>query len=1223
MLRLKDAIDEKTLVIIQRMFMQFLHSSTALYEIDGSYVYSVFEGQYCNFLNETSCKNAGSCQQEALCSGKWICHEDCWKISKESMDKCEPVEKECSGGIYIYAVPILYNGQVIGSINAGITNPPLEKGRIKSVAEIFGVADSELLQRAYTFKRLTNEEMEIARLQLRMAALLISSLYESRLKQIKAEKEVKCQKEQMEAIFETLEDNISIFNKEGKYLKKSSLHKTQFEPTDPDVWVVSEKNSFFDLEGNPFPKDELCHTRLFRGEKVKNLKMKMVTDGKEKYIDVSGVPIFDENNEFKMGVMFNVDITETIKLTHHINQQKDQLEAIIDNMSDGLSIFDDNGEYFMFNSAAKEMFFPSYNYMAKVGDGHYQAEYFDIEGNKIPLESYPANRVMTGEKYTGMRMVVKFPDKILHISVSGTPIYDTNKKFVMGVLCSRDISGMIEYETKIKEQKEQLEIIIENMDDAVFIFDANKNYYLVNKAAAEYFPHNKLVNLGKLYKTYKYYDINNNEVKLGDMPVSRVFRGEVVINQKLTLRNCYVTKHISVNGRPIFDQHGNIQFAVLCGRDITSDVEFQRTIGQQNEMLSRQANIVNLSNDRLSLALESVDAGIWEWDILTDEQVWSPKVYEIYGIDPEETVPLEKGIRSVHPEDREDFKCSLDEALKAHSESWHKDFRIIHPKKGIIWLKGTGKIIYDITGTPVRMIGINIDITEQKIQQQKLLQAEYEKNESLENTIKMKDEFLSLISHEFKTPLTVINSAIQAMELICKNDLSDKAKSFINKIRQNSFRQLRLVNNLLDITRAHAGRIKINKRNLDIVFITKCIVESVYLYASNKGVKLSFVSSVRKKVIGIDEEKYERILLNLLSNAIKFTPSGKSIIVTLRSKKSSICLEVKDKGTGIPRDKQELIFEKFGQVDSSLSRQAEGTGIGLSLVKMLVEAFGGSIALKSDEGKGSTFSVLLPAFKVQENNSDINLQEINDKRLIQATSIEFSDIYIDGGSNQNTSGISINQRKVQELLERESIAKTICSDLNKFSDLKLTLTSILSNLKELTGCEAVGIRLHKDGDYPYYVYKGFPECFIKLENNLCEKDMEGNKVLSEDGNYYILQCVCGKVIRGNTDSSLNFFTGKGSYWTNHASDIKSRPNIDEELGELRGNCIGNGYESTALVPIKSRGDIIGLIHLNDTRLNMFTEDLIEFLEMLGEQIGIAVENSLIQEKLRSKLSYQP
>ncbi|WP_023974420.1 hybrid sensor histidine kinase/response regulator [Clostridium beijerinckii] len=268
------------------------------------------------------------------------------------------------------------------------------------------------------------------------------------------------------------------------------------------------------------------------------------------------------------------------------------------------------------------------------------------------------------------------------------------------------------------------------------------------------------------------------------------------------------------------------------------------------------------------------------------------------------------------------------------------------------------------------------------------------KNLELERTLEMKDEFLSIISHEFRTPLNVISSAIQAMNYICCNELSDKAKKYLRMIRQNTFRQLRLVNNLLDITRINAGRIKINKKNVDIVFLTKSIIESIYTYVALKSIDVTFVSLIEKKIIGIDDEKYERILLNLLSNATKFTPEGKPIIVTLSSINDKICVEVKDKGIGIPEDKANIIFERFGQVDSSLSRQAEGAGIGLSLVKKFIEALGGSISVKSELGKGSTFTILLPSETIIEDYMDKEVVNLLDNRLVQNTKIEFSDIYL-------------------------------------------------------------------------------------------------------------------------------------------------------------------------------------------------------------------------------------
>lgn len=280
---------------------------------------------------------------------------------------------------------------------------------------------------------------------------------------------------------------------------------------------------------------------------------------------------------------------------------------------------------------------------------------------------------------------------------------------------------------------------------------------------------------------------------------------------------------------------------------------------------------------------------------------------------------------------------------------------------------------------------------------EKLLKDEKAEKEALEKEIETKNEFISFITHEFKTPLAVINSAVQAIEYLCKDELSDKLKDFLKKIKQNSFRQLRLVNNLLDITRLNAGRYKVVKRNMDIVFLAREITESVRLYAQQKNIRLEFSSTIAKRIIGIDEEKFERVMLNLLSNAIKFTPCEKKVRVLISQRTTSsgkyVSVEVKDEGVGIPKEKHQLIFELFGQVENSLTRQTEGTGIGLSLVKKMVTILGGSISLESDAGKGSVFEVLLPDSLVEEDSAYKNFGKFTDSRLIQATAIEFSDIY--------------------------------------------------------------------------------------------------------------------------------------------------------------------------------------------------------------------------------------
>ena len=209
--------------------------------------------------------------------------------------------------------------------------------------------------------------------------------------------------------------------------------------------------------------------------------------------------------------------------------------------------------------------------------------------------------------------------------------------------------------------------------------------------------------------------------------------------------------------------------------------------------------------------------------------------------------------------------------------------------------------------------------------------------------------------------------------------------------------------------------------------------------------------------------------------------------------------------------------------------------------------------------------------------------------------------------------------ELERLLEHQRTTRLICSELNKLGDLKPALFAVLGHLKELTRCEAAAIRLHDDGDYPYCVYDGFPESFIDLENSLCATGVDGERITSRDGKGHVLECTCGSIIRGRFDPSHRFFTDGGSFWSNTTTSLLASTREEERRIQPRKTCNSWGYESMALIPIKARGETIGLVQLSDKRIGVFTAELIEFVETIAEQIGLAVQNSLTHSHLEEAL----
>lgn len=309
-----------------------------------------------------------------------------------------------------------------------------------------------------------------------------------------------------------------------------------------------------------------------------------------------------------------------------------------------------------------------------------------------------------------------------------------------------------------------------------------------------------------------------------------------------------------------------------------------------------------------------------------------------------------------------------------------------------------GTTYWDVTITPLfeyskpKYIIVNcIDVTDKILsrhhmeEQSKLIN---EQNQLLKKTLKEQEEFFSSMSHELKTPLNVIFSALQVLELYNTSNITIK----YNKImKQNCYRLLRLINNLIDMSKIDSGYLKLCLGNYNIIEIIEGITLSVADFIEAKGLTLVFDTDVEEKVLTCDPDKIERIILNLLSNAIKFTNPGGEIRVNIYDNVQFVNIVIEDTGIGIPKDKQEVIFERFKQVDKSLQRNHEGSGIGLSLVKSLVNMHDGSIAVHSILGKGSSFSILIPV-KVSGTNP-INNTHKSISNNIERIHLEFSDIY--------------------------------------------------------------------------------------------------------------------------------------------------------------------------------------------------------------------------------------
>ncbi|MDF2520423.1 MAG: resE5 [Clostridia bacterium] len=420
----------------------------------------------------------------------------------------------------------------------------------------------------------------------------------------------------------------------------------------------------------------------------------------------------------------------------------------------------------------------------------------------------------------------------------------------------------------------------------------------------------------------------------------------------------------------------------------TDITELKSLVEELTELTNDYEIVFNGTQDALFLVSVD-DDGKLRYNRLNSshERLTGLKTKQVKGKTPQEVVGKKQG-RKIEANYK---RCVRKKGVIRYEEQMEL------PTGNKIWYTRLSPVIRD--GRVAYIVGSSRDITEQKSME------DYKKkvndeirilNESIayEN---LKTEFFSNLSHELRTPLNVILCSVQLTNLLIDNSGNQKLKESITRymqiMKQNSFRLLRLVNNIIDITKIDSGYAGLTLENTDIVGLAKDIVMSIEAYVQNKSIKLSFNSQIKQRIIAIDMDKIERIILNLLSNAVKFTEAEGEIDVKLFEKNDSVFISIKDNGIGIPEDKQEVIFDRFVQIDKSLTRRQEGSGIGLALVKTMVELHKGKISVKSKLGQGSEFIVSLPIYSIDDKEIVDYSQSKADRDMRELISMEFSDIY--------------------------------------------------------------------------------------------------------------------------------------------------------------------------------------------------------------------------------------
>jgi PAS domain S-box-containing protein len=582
--------------------------------------------------------------------------------------------------------------------------------------------------------------------------------------------------------------------------------------------------------------------------------------------------------------------------------------------------------------------------------GKMLADVFHIvnEISRASVES-PVARVMREGTVVGLAnhtILISRQGVEIPIDDSGAPIRDTDGSIAGIVMVFRDVTERRRSEAALRESEEKYRVIAETATDAIITIDEQSEILFVNPAIATIFGYTPEELLGKeltiLMPDYLRHVHRESLKKYVETGVKHL-GWQAVELQGLHRSGREIPLELSFGESRVASKH---TFTGII-RDIS-----ERKRAQEHRL--QLAAIVESSND--AIIGKKLDG------IVTS---WNPGAQRMYGYTPEEV--LGRPISILVPADRPDELPEILERLRAGERIDHYETRRVRKDGATIDVSVTISPIRSDTGQIIGASAVARDITERKLAEEErdaLLEREKLAHAEAENANRVKDEFLATLSHELRTPLQAVlgfSKLLRAGRL----DASATAQA-IETIERNAQAQTFLIEDLLDQSRIITGKLAIHARPHDLAPLAEAALDSVRPAANAKGVMVSLSVDPQLGLVPIDANRIEQAMRNLLSNAVKFTPRGGKVSLQVSRVGSSLQIVVSDTGIGVPPEFQPYVFDPFRQAQSSSTRSHGGLGLGLSIVRQIVEMHGGTVEVESEgTGRGTIFRISLPIGSLQ------------------------------------------------------------------------------------------------------------------------------------------------------------------------------------------------------------------------------------------------------------------
>jgi PAS domain S-box-containing protein len=545
---------------------------------------------------------------------------------------------------------------------------------------------------------------------------------------------------------------------------------------------------------------------------------------------------------------------------------------------------------------------------------------------------------------------------------SGTPVFDTDGKFIgYNGVCfdiqerkESDSEQLNQAKTKEKKSEERMSLATQFAGIGIWDLDLKNNQLIWDNKMYELFDvrPDEFSNAADAWKTSVHPDdLAHSEDSL-----------EVAIREgknfdldfRIVCKNREI-RYLKGIGKAIYDDNGKPIRMLGANMDITESKTREGVLQSAKAELRMANKVLSVQNDaikatqlaqqeseeRLALAVKSTGVGVWDWNLQTMEMVWDESMFTLYCIKREDfSNAVDAWEKSLHPDDRQRAEHEIEEAIN-NIKPFDTEFRIIRSNGEIRDIEAVAKVFFSDDGTPLRMLGTNIDITERAIVE------------------RMKAEFVTTAAHELRTPLTIINGYTELLNMDVGS--KDEQREMLSAIHSHSQAMIHLLNDMLDIAKIEAQAAGIYHMEPQQIGPRLQTLADTFITKSNRN-KIALEISPNLPEVKVDVAKIEQAVMNCLSNAYKFSPKRGEVTMRVtevtHDKQRKVLIAIEDQGIGMTPEQLERVFEKFYRADPSGA--IPGTGLGMAIIKNIIEQHGGAIMIDSEYGKGTKVMLYLP-----------------------------------------------------------------------------------------------------------------------------------------------------------------------------------------------------------------------------------------------------------------------